>query len=62
MTRIERQLISYILEENSKLNQKELKHWLYTRNKEFDNISPFDFYQKLGGKKFKKKIQSIRWS
>ena len=61
MTKREKTIISLLLEtENHKeTKEKELLKFIHTVNKSFENVSPYDWEHRNGGKKFKIKVKKL---
>lgn len=60
MTRNERVMTGLVLVRFPEIDPETALHWIYTRNGEFEGLSPADFEQKYGGKRFKKRIASLK--
>jgi hypothetical protein len=61
MTKKEKIIASIIQDTNlhKAKKQKEILKFIYTINKDFDNMSPFAWEEHHGGKKFKIKVKKL---
>lgn len=60
MTRNERIMTALVMAKFPEINIDEALHWIFTRNADFEGLSPADFEQKYGNKKFKKAILRLK--
>lgn len=59
MTRHEKIMIVEIKKRFPEVKEDEVARWIYRRNKIFDDLSPADFNNKFGGKRWKKRLIKV---
>lgn len=60
MTRNEKVMTGLVMVKFPEIDADEALHWIFTRNAEFEGLSPADFEQKYGGKRFKRAISRLK--
>lgn len=61
MTRRERIIFSEILKQWPQTKPDDARKWIHTLHPEFDNLSPFAYNEKFGGKRFKKRLGKVEF-